>query len=212
MKKLLLLFITTAAVSGYSKDNDNESVKYPKNITLSLQSPIGITLFQDTKTTKPKLGFGITLFVQKSFHDIQLLGGISFYQTADKKFGVSSSSAYVQYNNFYRSISIPIGVSFKYGHEKHLAYPLVGVSFNPTINIKTSVSGTINTSQSEFYKKDLSKFTMSMSGMLGAGFNVHKHISIEIGGSTWLQFMSISKSQKIRPVLVGGFVGLNYNI
>lgn len=208
MKRFLITVALAGSVfSGYSQEDNQEPVKYKKNAVLLFQSPIGIGLVSHQSSNKINVGYGTSIIAQKSFHDISVFGGVSFYQI--KVINLSATS-YKYYSLYHRSICIPIGVSFKYGQEKHLAYPIVSVSFNPTINLPT-VSKEESVS-SEYFKNDINRFTLSMTGELGVGFNVQKHVSIEFGGAVWLQFISISKANTIKPMVLGGFVGLNYNI
>ncbi|MDB5226696.1 MAG: hypothetical protein JWN78_889 [Bacteroidota bacterium] len=185
---------TTAPQAKEKKQHD-----FSKSKTLTLQANLGASYLPNGNSGV--IAYGFTGMFEKSFGAFTIFSGLSYTEITDREnFRTFVTTDSIRQEHVkYRSITIPVGVAFKYGQQKHRLYPLVSLAIGPQFNIK-NVFTSVKT------------VSFMLEARAGMGVNLIKFISVETGMVYHGSLTSVRKGDIKRPMLFAAFFGLNINL
>ena len=172
---------------------------FSKSKTLTLQANLGVSYLPNGNSGV--IAYGFTGMFEKSYGAFTIFSGLSYTEITDRenfKTFVTTDSIRQQHVK-YRSITIPVGVAFKYGQQKHRLYPLVSLAIGPQFNLKNPFAST-------------KIISFMLEARAGIGVNLIKFISVETGFAYHGSLSSVRKGDVRKPMLFGAFLGLNINL
>jgi hypothetical protein len=172
---------------------------FSKSKTLTLQANLGASYLPDGNSGN--IAYGFTGLFEKSYGAFTIFSGLSYTEITDREtFGsfVSTDSIHQQHVK-YKSVTIPVGVAFKYGQQKNRLYPLISLAIGPQFNIKNAFTA-------------VKTVSFMLEGRIGVGVNVIKLLSFESGMVYHGSLSSVRKGDARHPMLFAAFLGMNINL